>query len=366
MFQTPQFLLGVNGYYESGSRGTWMIDPDPVRLNVFLDDEHKDFFWFGREQPLNLTRSEPVDPLSALGTVWSQDQMNALNPKTSGWIGAGLKADLSKDWTLLMAFSPIFLPNFSPSLGFSDYGNLNPARFARLPPATVNTGGVSLPIYYKLNVGDLSNIQYFTGISHDDTTVNMDAYFYSAPRPSAVPTTSAALAVTPTVVNAQVEIQPNFPREYWSGMRTQFKEIFFKPAVEFVQNWNDISLHYISLTGYLDLPKVNPYVVKNTTRLSFGLLTHLQKQFIDPQFSDLMLFAKLPIDLTNELCFRNILEATVLTGKQSYYWLGELEYTFTKSFSALAGLRLLNGSDGSYFGDWRTESSISAGIRYLW
>jgi len=370
VFQAENFLTRINTYYESGAKGTWSVDPDPLRYDFHLSDNHKNFIWIGREHPLNLTRSSPVEATDALGTVWVQNQLNALAPRVSGWIGTGLHQELGSDWTLLLAYSPIFIPTFSPSLGFSDSGDINPARFSRLPPANVSTGGAVLPIRYQLELGQITSLvlqnQFFTGIAHHDDSVYMDAYVFTAPRPNPVPITTATLSVTPTVVNAKVEIDPQFPREYWSGMRTQFKEIPFQPAFEFVQdlqNWID---HYASFTGYFKSPQFNPNVVSRTTRASFGLLTHLQKEFVDPQFSDLLVFLKLPLDLSNELSWRNMIETTLLNTKRSLYWISELEYAFTKTFSAMTTIRILSGEDYSYFGDWRAEDSLSIGLRWVW
>lgn len=370
VFQTERFLTRINTYYESGTQGTWSVDPDPLRYDIHLNDSGKSFFWIGREHPLNLTRSTPVEATDALGTVWAQNQLNALNPRVSGWIGTGLHQELGSHWTLLLAYSPIFLPTFGPSLGFSESGDLNPARFSRLPPASVDTGGVVLPIRYQLEIGQITDLvlrpQYFAGISHNDDSVNMDAYFYSAPRPNAVPLTTATLSVTPTIVNAKVEIEPQFPREYWTGIRTQLKDLPFQPAAEFVQGLHKWTNHYFSVTGYFDSPQINPHVADRITRGSFGLLTHLQQQFEDPQFSDLLVFLKLPLDLTNELSFRNILQATLLQAKRSFYWMSEFEYAFTKTFSAMTAIRILSGENYSYFGDWRSEDSYSIGLRYTW
>lgn len=369
IFQTERFLTRINTYYESGTQGTWSVDPDPLRYDIHLGDSDKNFVWIGREHPLNLTRSSPVEATDALGTVWAQNQLNALNPRVSGWIGAGLHQELGDDWTLLLTYSPIFLPTFGPSLGFSDSGDLHPARFSRLPPANVNSSGVLLPIRYQLEIGQITDLvlrsQFFTGIAHNDESTYMDAYFYSAPRPN--PVAEYNYGVIPTIVpNVKVQVKPTFPREYWTGMRTQFKDLPFMPAVELVQGLHQWTEHFVSFTGYFKSPQINPNVVARTTRANFGLLSHFQKTFADPQFSDVLAFLKLPLDLTNELSFRNIIQTTLLPGKRSLYWMSELEYAFTKTFSAMTTLRVLSGEDYSYFGDWRSEDSISIGMRYTW
>ena len=370
IFQTERFLTRINAYYESGTQGTWSVDPDPLRYDLKLSDTGKNFIWIGRENPLNLTRPSPVEATDAVGTVWAQNQLNALNPRVSGWIGAGLHQELGSNWTLLLTYSPIFLPTFGPSLGFSDSGDLHPARFSRLPPVSVSTGGALLPIRYQLELGQITDLvlrpQFFTGIAHQEESVYMDAYFYTAPRPNALPLTTATLSVTPEVVNAKVQIDPQFPREYWTGMRTQFKSLPFQPAMELVQGLHQWTYHYASFTGYFDSPQMNPNVVSRTTRASFGILSHFQKQLEDPQFSDLLVFLKLPVDLTNELTLRNLIQATLLDAKQSFYWMSEFEYAFSKTFSALTALRILSGENYSYFGDWRSEDSFSIGMRWIW
>ena len=372
VFQTDNFLTKVDTYFESGSKGAWSIDPDPVRYHLWLDSDKKDFIWFGREHPLNMTRSQPVDPRTALGSVWAQNQLDALNPHVSGWVGTGLVAKLDPKWTLVLAYSPLFIPTFGPSLGFTERGDLNPSRFARLPPQDVTTGGVTVPIRYQLKVGQLSQLllqhQAFMGIAHQDQDIEMDAYVYTAPKPDPVPLTGATLAVNSTTntVNADVDIVPQFPRQYFMGGRMQIKSLVFQPAFEALQDLKDLTAHYVSVTGYFDSPQLNPFIVKRTTRASFGLLSHLQKQFDSPQFSDFLVFIKLPIDLTEELCLKTLLEATLLSMRQSGYWLNELEYQVKKGFSVLVALRILVGQDNSYFGDWRDQDSYSMGVKWVW
>lgn len=369
VFQTERFLTRINTYYESGTKGTWSVDPDPLRVDLHLDDAGKSFVWFGREHPLNLTRAVPVEATDALGTVWAQNQLNALAPRVSGWIGAGLHQDLGQGWTGLLTYSPIFLPTFGPSLGFSDSGDLHPARFSRLPPARVNSSGVLLPIRYQLDIGKITDLvlrsQFFMGVTHNEETFYSEFYYFTAPKPN--PVAAYNYDVIPTIVpNVMVQVKPSFPREHWAGTRAQFKDVLFQPALELVQGLHQWTEHYVSATGYFDSPQINPNVQERTTRGSFGLLTHFQKQFEEPQFSDLLAFVKLPLDLTNELSFRNIFQTTLLTGKRSVYWLSEFEYAFTKTFSALTSLRILAGENYSYFGDWRSEDSISIGMRYTW
>ena len=119
------------------------------------------------------------------------------------------------------------------------------------------------------------------------------------------------------------------------------------------------------MSGYFDSPQFNPNVEKHS-RASFGFLTHLQKQYDAAQFSDMLVFIKVPVDITDKLAFRNLVQATLLLDRQSIYWFSELEYSFTQQFSILGAIRVLAGQDNSYFGAWRGENSFSLGLRYIW
>lgn len=370
-FLTDNFLTKIDGYFESGAKGAWSIDPDPLRYSFKLDDEGSGFIWVGRDHPLNFTRSVPVEATSALGTVWGQNQLEALNPRVSGWIGGGLVQELDPNsWKLILAYSPIFIPTFGPSLGFTERGGLNPARFARLPPQTVTTGGVTIPIRYRLEIGQLKDLllqhQAMMAISHDDKEVNMDAYVYTAPHPDPIPLTSSTLGVSATDVNAKVNINVQFPREYWSGMRTQFKKVVFSPALEFLQRLDELSEHYVSFTGYFNSLKLDPHLATRTTnRASFGMLTHFQKTFETPKFSDFMVFMRVPVALSELIEFRTLVQTTLLSMRQSFYWVNEIEWSIARNMSLLGALRLLAGEDNSYFGDWRDQDSYSAGLRWV-
>ena len=371
-FTTGNFLTRIDAYFESSAKGAWSLDPDPARFDFKLNEKGNSFVWLGREQPLNLVRGQPVEFTSALGSVWVQNQIDALNPHVSGWVGAGLveALDSKSSWKLVLAYSPLFLPTFGPSLGFTDRGDLNPSRFARLPPAQVITGGVTVPIRYRLRLDQLSDLvlqhQAFVGVSHDDSHFNMDVYAYTAPKPDPVPLTDARLAVGGNSVNAAVDVDPQFPREYWSGFRVQNKDLVFQPAFEYVQKLNQLAVHVVSLTGYFDSPQLNPFALKRNTRASFGIVTHFEQMFDAPTQSDGMVFVKLPFDLSNDLVWRTMLQATLLNARRSFYWLNELEYTVRQGFSIVGAVRILSGDDSSYFGDWRDQDSYSAGVKWIW
>jgi hypothetical protein len=367
---TQNFLGKAELYFESGPRGTWSLDPDPVRYHFSPDEEKKTRIWVGRDHPLHLLEDRFIEPTSALGSIWVQNQLDALNPRVSGWIGGGLVHSPSQNWNLVLAYSPIFLPSFGPGLGFTERGELNPARFARLPPESVTTGGVTLPIRYQLRVGQLSELllrhQVFLGSRFTAGQTSVEAFAFTAPRPDPVPLTSATLSVGQNSVNANVLIQPQFPREYWSGIRIQQNDLPFKPAFELVQNLEEFPRHVVSLTGFFTPSRRPPSPGDLSPRASFGVLSHFQKRFDSPRFTDLLCFLRVPFELTARLIYRTILQTTLLPSRRSLYWMSELEYSIEAAFSAIASLRVLAGEDSSYFGEWRNQGSLSLGVRRTW
>jgi hypothetical protein len=370
IFETKSFLTKAELYFESGPRGAWTLDPDPIRYHFHLDENKKTRIWAGRDHPLHLLEDRWIEPTSALGSIWVQNQLDALNPRVNGWVGAGLVHSFDENWKMVFTYSPLFLPTFGPSLGFSDRGDLNPARFARLPPESVVTSGVNIPIRYQLRLGQLSELlfrhQVFLGASRTNDTATLDAFAFTAPRPNAVPLTDATLAVGQNTVNANVSINPQFPREYWGGVRYQRKDLMFTPALEFLQNLEAYENHLVSLTGYFKAPSLPSGFTNLSPRASFGILTHFQKQFEAPQFSDLMLFLRVPFELTQKLVSRTILQTTLMPSRRSLYWMNEFEYSIKTDFSLLAALRVLAGEDSSYFGAWRNLGSVSIGVKKTW
>jgi len=358
--KNDHFVTKVITYLESGKRGTWSVDADPLRYDFRYDEEANNFFWLGREHPLNLTRIDPVQVTDAVGNIWAQNQLNALNPRVIGWFSTGIHQHLTSDLVVLAAYSPLFLPTFGPSLGFSDTGGeLNPVRYARLPPASVNTGGVLLPIRYQLQLGQIKDLvlqnQFFSGLTYNNGDLYLEATYFSAPRPNAVPLTQSSLQITPSLVYANVQIDPQFPREHWTTYRAQLLNVAFEPAVEYVQGLHNQNQRYLSVSGNL---RTAP-----SQKANFGILTSFNKNPEDPEFSDLLAFVFLPLQFTDSLSLNSMIRSTLLRTRQSIFTMFELQYALSKSLSLLSSIRVLAGENYSYFGDWRAEDSFTFGMR---
>jgi hypothetical protein len=360
--ESGKFQTTIHSYSETSGKGSWSVDPDPLRFDFHLAEKRKSIFWIGRDHPLNLVRNVRIKATDAIGTVWSQNQLNALEPRVAGWLGFGLHHRITEQTGIILAYSPFFIPTLSPSLGFNESGDLNPKRYSRLPPSDVNTGGAILPIRYQLELGQIRDLvlqsQFLVGLANETESTAFDATWFSAPRPNAVPLTSAKLAVTQTAVTAKVEIEPQFPREQWSSFRVQLKKIPFRPSFEWVQGLQDWTQQYASFTG--------SHPLTPSTSIEFGLLTHTGNTSEDPRFSDMLVFVRLPWTITDRFVFRNLIQSTLLTGKKSIYWLSELEIKIQNQWSTLINARMLSGDDYSWFGDWRAEDSAGIGVRWSW
>ena len=368
ILESENFVANPHFYFESGPRGAWSFDPDPMRFSFSWGEQKQSTFWIGRDHPLNLTRPQGVGYTSALGNVWAQNTTDALNPRVSGWVGLGVVQEIIPGLKINAAYSPVFLPSFGPSLGVSDIGTLTPSRYARLPPSSVNTGNNTLPILYQIQIGKLSDIvlqnQAFVALTHDDENINTDVYFFSAPNPNAVTPHTDTLQFSNENVNAHVLVNPQFPRQNWAGGHFQVKSVWFQPNLEFVQDVQNQNHHMASITGYFSNP--GTLISKYSPKASFGLLTHFGGALDSADLSDTLVFVRIPIRILESLTWSHLIEATLLTGRQSFYWMNELQYAIQKGFYVLAGLRLMYGQDESYFGDWRNNDSYSLGVRWVW
>jgi len=360
-FFSDHFIGTGTFFFESGPRGTWSFDPDPFRYQTEWGPGMSNFFWIGRSHPLQNQKKLPIEPTSASGSIWAQNQIDALNPRVSGWIGAGYSHSFHPHWKMSLTYSPIFIPTFSPRLGFTERGDLNPARFARPPPNMLENDGVRLPIRYQLRLSQISELifrhQVFSGVTYDADSLESDLFFFTAPKPDPVPLTDSTLSVSDSGLNAKVSVIPQFPREYWGGFRATLKKVLFQPTIEFMQNLEIQTHRLVSIAG-----KFGP----TRSQAQFGVLSHVGKRSDPPAFSDLLLFLKLPIALSQHLSARTLLESTLFSGKRSLYWAQELELSLHSQFSTLIGVKVLAGEDRSFFGGWRNESSICLGVKKSW
>ncbi len=370
IFESPRVSGKLEFYFESGPRGEWVLEPDPMRFYFSNPKKQTERFWIGRAHPLAPSIDDPIEPTSAIGSIWSQNQIDALNPRVTGWVGAGRAISLGSGWQILMTYSPLFIPTIGPTFGFTERGDLRPARFARLPPAEVETSGVRVPIRYQLKLDQMKelvfNHQGFFGVGIRTEGLTADVFASTAPKPVPVPRTDAVLGIEQETVKARVAIHPQFPREYWAGFRARLNRFFFEPSFEFVQNLREQSNRSASLT--LSLPHPLPRHLRSrfTVRPNLGILSQFQKRIAEPEFSDLLVFLRIPFAITEKLVLKTLIQSTLWHERRSIHWLQELEYSPTPAFSMNLGVRVLAGGERSYFGEWRNHSSVMAGVRLSW
>lgn len=363
VFQTQNFKLESVFFFESGPRGLWSLDAPEIRYQFNYGTLEKNSIWFGRGHPLAINRGESISAFTAFGSDWTQNQVNALHPFVDGWIGFGVQKEIFSGFEIFGAYSPLFIPTFSPGLGINKRGELNPSRFARLPPTTVETGGVLLPIRYQIQIDQLSELllqhSLFLGTAFTHTSWRAEAFAYTAPRTTPKTNTTAGLAINEDTVNAKVQVKPLFPRETWAGLSMQNTSLPFAPRLEFKQSLTEGEKNYVSLWGKKELQKGQP--------IEIGLLTRLNQSPVDyPDLSDLLLMAKVPVSFTDSLKYSTIIETTLQTARKSFFWLNQVQYTFFQNFSAIAEVGILGGEDTSFFGEWRAHDFISLGATWAW
>lgn len=362
-FVSEHFKANLLGYFEGGRQGVWSLDPLQARLRWFIDASQASEVWLGREHPWAQVRSKEVTAFSALGALWNQNQLEALNPQVAGWLGGGwvqrLQDEPGQKTRLVLAYSPIFLPTFGPSLGFSERGELNPARFARVPPENASVGGVLTPIRYQVKTDQLADLllrhQFFVGVHHETEHWELDTTFFSAPRPDPATDISGSLAVVNArEVNARVEVNVQFPRQDWVGLRAHYKTSPLKPEIELTQNLGQFNQHLVSLQAQVP-----------DTRIQFGFLSHFGNSQATPRFSDSLVHLSIPIKISEPLEWRTWIQGTLWGDRKSCFVRNELEWNVEKNWSVLAAVRVLAGPSGSYFGDWRSLDSVSGGLRWV-
>lgn len=366
-YQTPSFKLESRFFIDSGPLGSWSLDAPRVAYYLNYSSSPQDLFWVGRENPLALSRGEEISPYTAFASEWVQNQVNALNPYVSGWIGLGAQKQFFNQLTFMAAYSPLFVPTFSPGLGINKRGELNPARFARTPPTTVETGGVILPIRYQIQMDQLSELllqhQVFLGTVYEPASFRFEAFAYSAPKVAPLTSTDAGLSVDDDTVNAKVKVKPLFPREHWVGFSAQAKEFSAQPRLEFKQSLTHGNTNFISLWGNFSIQK--------NQNIELGVLSRFnQSPFDYPDVSDLFLMIKAPLQIYKNILYTHTLQTTLRATKKSFYWLQQLDYIFMKSstlgqLGLLAELGILGGEDNSYFGEWRAHDFISLGVKWF-
>lgn len=363
-------------FYESGVSGDLNFDMDNtlVRVSTWADG----YLWLGRTHPFvedsgrYVTRS--VTTTSAIGSLWVQNDVNALDPRVSGWIGLGWSQKLQNTgikWTL--AYSPIFLPTVGPRVNLSSQNTPDGARFARLPPTYVELNGQLLPMHYDVQIGNIKDIilqdQVFVSLGHESRFGDFSVMAWSAPAPKPTITSSAVLKVNGVTQDVSVlaTVEPYFARQTFFGGSWGLPSFALAPHLEAIyertSNLWTISAQLEPFSffkmGYLDT--LGETVVNLST---VGAAT------LVPNFANKLLWAEISYKLfRSRLCPSLLIERSFADDAQGGgggIIRPTVQYNFDKHTSLFASASVLNGRSGNYFGAWSGLSSVSVGGRLQW
>lgn len=359
----------VNGFYEAGQKPFWNIDPDPV---VYRRNWSDGGAFIGRTFPLTEGQRMPRPHVTdAIGSVWGQNQKDPMDMRVSGWIALGAHQNVGSGFSLSAAYSPIFIPTLDASIGFSNFADLQPDRWARLPPASLQVNSETLvPIRYDLELGRLSSIlfqdQAALSIRYSAPFWETSLSAWSAPDPIPGPVTEGHLWVTESEARANVTIIPSFPRRNILGWRLFANQAFSFPI--------DIQLTYE--------PMRTRTIASLRIQLSQDLELGYLDSFEDPHagdpaaggriglYSDRLVWAQGKVDLfkgrTQSLWLTLRVEQHLLGGFEGTRLSPGMTYSPGSRWRIYAQAHVLSGGERSYFGLWRSIDHAFVGGTYLW
>jgi hypothetical protein len=349
--------LRLLGFFESGHHGQTSIDLDPVVLRfTTLKDSH---LWVGRAHPAGEAfRLKAIDRASALGANWTQNQHDALEPRVSGWIGAGFRQAIpSTRLSVTASFSPIFLPSFGPSLELSPDDDATGSRFTKLPPARVRISEkVLLPIRYDLQTGDLREIvrqdQVFVSTGYEHPWVQTSLFGWSAPKPDPVIAHFEKLRIVrESDADVIVTAKPSFPRQTFWGMRVASRDLLLSPEVELA--WETQSRQTTVSAALQPLE-----------RWRLGALNRFGER--DPTYARTLIWTEASSGIYKSLSGGLRYEQHLLHDYEGGWVKPTLLYQANRNFEVFATADVIAGQDGSYFGNWRALDSFAMGARAQW
>ena len=357
--------IEFHGFFESGSRGDYSFDLDPVQFKFPWE---QGYYWLGRSNPADEGRLfGRISRTSAIGANWVQNQSDALDSRVSGWVSTGLRQNIpGTRWFGTAAFSPIFIPTFGPALNFSEVSETTGSRYSRMPPQYVRVNDSLVPLRYQIDRGDLSNIllqtQFYASVDYQSELQRFSFFGWSAPAPNPEVDTVGTLRARNDGVTALVVAKPRFPRENFVGASAELKSVVTQPEVQIVHE-----IFNQHTTGSVTL--------RPTSNVSLGVLHTLNQKiasvdssgdYPSPSYAGGLVWAEASAKPFRKWTASLRLETHLLDSNRGSWIKPRMEFLSSNRVKLFAAAQLIAGQDYSYFGNWRSLDAVSMGLVWIW
>ncbi len=249
-WSSVRFSSEFRAFHESGSGGDWSVDFPQLYGRAGDPTE----FWLGRRLPWISSR-DGVAQLpawsAARSQAWVQNQSDVFEPLAVGWIGAGVVRPLVLETTLSVAYSPVFLPHFGPSVRLSPDLAAEASRYGRLPPQQVRIGEAVFPIRYRIDTGDLRDILLQQQVYAELKRGEFSLVGWSAPNPEPEVDPRAELLLRDDSSRVLVTARPRFLRQDFAGLLWNSRHARAEALYEFRSQTPVVSVSVSPVRGFL-------------------------------------------------------------------------------------------------------------------
>jgi hypothetical protein len=298
-------------------------------------------------------------------------------PILGGWLGIHLASSTDAEAPLAVSLSatPFFLPTLGGQVRFSETEPAQATRFGRTPPTRVELGGLSYPLFYRIDTSDLVEevllqpqllIQgrYRTEPVSPDRIARLTAWVWllRAPSPDPVPDANGVLLVDETGVSAMAEVKPTFPQRWQLGF-SQVLEMGTSDVRSLLTVLTDLDAQDLGIEAGVEFHR---------TRAS------ILHRFANPSVAEGAGFAAGNAARFDQAMLQ--IETAVAGEDESWIWSGgvkaqlgssgsetqsvwlatALDWRLAPTWTLRLAADLFGGADGTFFGDWRTNDRISA------
>jgi hypothetical protein len=248
-WSSARFTTDFRGFHEAGPAGDWSVD-FPQLYGRAADPTE---FWLGRRLPWASSR-DGVELMpawsSARSQAWVQNQSDVFDPRAVGWVGAGVLHPLGDGTTLSVAYSPLFLPHFGPSVRLSQDLAAEASRYGRLPPQQVRIGEAVFPIRYRIDTGDLRSILLQQQAYAELKRGEFSLVGWSAPNPEPEVDPRAELLLRDESSRVLVTARPRFIRQDFAGLLWNSSHARAEALYELRSRTPLVSLSVMPIAGF--------------------------------------------------------------------------------------------------------------------